>query len=61
MGRIIGKQGATIRLIQEQSGAHIDVPRDSGQPTRELALKGDAVQIQTAISLINQKIQSQIN
>jgi len=34
VGLIIGKQGSTIKMIQDQSGAHIQVPRepDAGNP-----------------------------
>jgi hypothetical protein len=60
VGRIIGKGGTSIRQIQDQSGAHVDVPRDVGQPTRSLSITGDAAQIQACIALINQKIQSRV-
>ena len=48
-------------MIQEQSGAHVDVPRDSGFPMRELTIKGSPQQIQACIALVAQKIQSQTN
>lgn len=58
MGRLIGKAGSSIKQIQDQSGAHVDVPRDVGSATRDLTIKGDPMQIQTCITLINQKISS---
>ncbi len=61
VGRIIGRQGTTIRMIQDQSGAHVDVPRESGAPYRQLEIKGTQAQIQTCIALIQQKIVSQTN
>jgi len=58
VGRIIGKAGATVKEIQDQSGAHVDIPRDVGQPMREITITGDPTQIAICNTLIQQKMAS---
>merc|ERR1711957_387547 len=56
VGKIIGKQGATIKEIQQSTGAHIDIPPDMGAPQRELRISGTQQQIYLCQSLIQQKL-----
>lgn len=56
IGRVIGKGGQSIKQIQEQSGAHVDIPKDTGVPNREITISGDATQISVCTNLINQKM-----
>lgn len=58
VGRIIGKGGVSIKAIQEQSGAHVDIPPDTKTPTRTLTITGDMQQITACTQLINQKLVS---
>lgn len=57
VGVIIGKSGETIRYLQLQSGAKIQVTRDLdadlNAPTREVELKGNPDQIAKAEQLIS--------
>ena len=58
VGVIIGKAGETIRYIQLQSGAKIQVTRDHeaepGAPTRPVELSGNPEQISKAEQLIKE-------
>jgi len=58
VGRIIGRGGATIREIQERSGAHMDINKETrpGSTQREIVLRGSPQQHQFCIQLVNQKI-----
>ena len=56
VGRIIGKGGTSIKAIQDQSGAHIDIPRDTGAPIREITITGDPSQVGICTTLIQQKM-----
>lgn len=58
VGRIIGKGGASIKAIQEQSGAHVDIPPDTHAPMRVITITGDGQQISACTTLINQKMAS---
>lgn len=57
VGVIIGKSGETIKYLQLQSGARIQVTRDMdadlNSPTRGVELTGSAEQIAKAEQLIN--------
>ena len=52
VGSLIGKKGVTIRMLQDESGAKIDVDSDGGIVT----VRGDEAQIQKAIDLIEARI-----
>ena len=58
VGRIIGKAGATIRQMQELSGAHVDVAKECkpGTDFREVTLTGNIQQMQYCEQLIQQKL-----
>lgn len=56
VGRVIGKGGASIKEIQQQSGAHVDIPGDTGSATRDLSITGDMQQIKICAALIQQKL-----
>lgn len=56
VGRIIGKGGSSIKQIQEQSGAHVDIPADTGAPYREITITGDPTAIGICTQLIQQKM-----
>ena len=58
VGRIIGKGGATIRELQEQSGAKIDIPTNVGAASRDVTLTGTTAQIGICSTLIQQKLVS---
>ena len=61
VGVIIGKGGETIKSLQLQSGAKIQVTRDmdadTNAPTRTVDLTGTPDQISRAEELINQVLQ----
>jgi len=48
VGRVIGRGGETIRRLQEESGARIQVERDSNR----VVIKGDADKVQRAKELV---------
>lgn len=56
-GLVIGKGGETIREINRQSGAHVELHRQQSANPRERVFKiqGNPDQIQTAIRLISEK------
>jgi len=56
VGRVIGKGGIAIKEIQQQSGAHVDIPPDTHTPTRAVSITGNAHEIQACQALIQQKI-----
>lgn len=58
VGRIIGKGGQTIRELQDQSGAHMDVAKapNPGTNRREIVLRNQPQQIAYCTYLINTKI-----
>jgi hypothetical protein len=58
VGRIIGKQGASIKEIQEQSGAKVDIPQDTRSPMREISITGTPSQISVCTTLIHAKMAS---
>ncbi|EDV27591.1 uncharacterized protein TRIADDRAFT_53440 [Trichoplax adhaerens] len=57
-GLVIGKGGETIRQIIQQSGAHVELNRNTPQesPTRIFVVRGGPQQIQHAQMIIKQKI-----
>eukprot|EP00038_Savillea_parva_P025554 m.48291 g.48291 ORF g.48291 m.48291 type:complete len:480 (+) comp6977_c0_seq1:856-2295(+) len=57
VGRIIGKQGATLRVLQSLSKTQIDVPAECepGTNVRHIQIKGDAKGIEYVSQLIQQK------
>lgn len=57
-GRIIGKGGASVKAIQAESGAHIDVPPSGGSKTRILTITGTPAQIQHCMSLVEARLRS---
>jgi far upstream element-binding protein len=60
-GVIIGRGGETIRMLQQQSGAHIELSR-APPPTpdqRIFIIKGTPPQIDAAKNLMNQKLDMQ--
>eukprot|EP01147_Barroeca_monosierra_P006403 gene6403-283_t len=58
VGRVIGRQGATIRQIQELSGAHMDIAKECrpGQNQREVTVSGTPAQVQLCEELIHKKV-----
>lgn len=58
VGRIIGKGGATIRELQDNSGAHMDVAKAPNMATnrRDIVVRGQPQQIAYCTYLINTKI-----
>lgn len=64
MGVIIGKGGDTIKYLQVQSGAKIQVTRDMdadpNSPTRSVEIQGTAEQIAKAEELIAEVL-AQVN
>jgi far upstream element-binding protein len=57
-GLVIGKGGETIREINRQSGAHVELDRHQSQSNsrdRVFKVQGNQDQIQTAIRLISEK------
>lgn len=57
-GIVIGKGGETIRSINNQSGAHVELDRNQQQNPYEkvFILRGTPEQIQQAQELISEKI-----
>jgi far upstream element-binding protein len=56
-GRIIGRQGATIRVIQELSGAHVDIERENDVTGRRLMrITGTREQIEACKVYLNMKM-----
>eukprot|EP00052_Salpingoeca_macrocollata_P008704 m.68731 g.68731 ORF g.68731 m.68731 type:complete len:475 (-) comp16725_c0_seq2:171-1595(-) len=60
VGRIIGKGGCTIRELQEQSGAHMDIAKECapGTDQREITIKGDQAQVALCQQLLTAKVPS---
>lgn len=60
-GFVVGKEGATLREIQRQSGAKISMSRRGeylpGTQSRSVTIQGPAAAVQAAQMLITQKIQ----
>ena len=58
VGRLIGKQGTTIRQIQDISGAHVDIAKEPerGTTTRVVTLKGTPSQLKIAEDILNAKV-----
>eukprot|EP01050_Picozoa_sp_SAG11_P006297 SAG11_NODE_483_length_9069_cov_31.093534_1_plen_391_part_00 len=60
VGLIIGKGGETIRMLQERSGANIQVTRDAdatpGDPNRNITLSGSREQVDEARRLMMETI-----
>jgi len=61
VGNVIGKGGATINSIKQQSGCNVSIAEASptAPDTRIATIKGSASGIQTAVILINQCMQAQ--
>merc|ERR1712194_51669 len=58
LGRIIGKQGATIKQLQEDSGAKVDVDKgERGDATQTVKLRGEQEAVDMARELINDIIE----
>lgn len=55
IGRLIGKQGATINEIRTLSGATIAIP-EKGSNSKQVIVKGSADEVQNAIDMIKQEI-----
>ena len=61
-GRIIGRDGDTIRDIQRISGAKVDVDRDDNHSVeRRITIKGTSKQISEAKGMIEEKVREQEN
>ena len=65
-GRIIGRQGDTIRDIQRVSGAKVDVERGDSlgginSMERKITIKGTSKQISEAKAMIEEKVQEEEN
>ena len=62
-GRIIGRQGDTIRDIQRISGAKVDVERGDSlglsNPERRITIKGTSKQISEAKEMIEEKVREE--
>ena len=58
VGKIIGKGGATIRQLQDLSGAHVDVAKQPlvGEATRRVTLTGSPEQVEKCNNLIQMKL-----
>lgn len=58
VGKIIGKGGATIRQLQDLSGAHVDVAKQplAGEATRRVTLTGSPEQVEKCNNLIQMKL-----
>ena len=57
VGRVIGKQGSTIKQLQQQSGARIHIAKDcpAGSNMRPITVSGPPASVEQAKSLILQK------
>merc|ERR1712032_818291 len=55
IGRLTGKQGATINEIRTLSGATIAIP-EKGSNSKQVIVKGSADEVQNAIDMIKQEI-----
>ena len=65
-GRIIGRQGDTIREIQRASGAKVDVERGDSHGgvnsmERKITIRGTSKQISEAKAIIEEKVQEEEN
>eukprot|EP00750_Incisomonas_marina_P000602 INCI10434.4.p1 GENE.INCI10434.4~~INCI10434.4.p1 ORF type:complete len:603 (-),score=116.48 INCI10434.4:722-2530(-) len=62
VGKVIGRGGETIRNLQDQSGAHIQIQRDTdaqpGATTREVSLSGSPDQVAHAKHLIMEIVEN---
>eukprot|EP00035_Acanthoeca_spectabilis_P024129 m.452459 g.452459 ORF g.452459 m.452459 type:complete len:494 (-) comp20331_c0_seq1:35-1516(-) len=60
VGMIIGKQGATFRMLQETTGCHVNIPKASapGAWYREITLTGTQSQVEHCRGLIMEKLES---
>ncbi|EGD75849.1 hypothetical protein, variant [Salpingoeca rosetta] len=58
VGRVIGRQGSTIRQIQELSGAHMDIAKECrpGEYQREVTVTGTPAQVEKCEELIRKKV-----
>lgn len=58
VGRVIGKNGQTIRHIQELSGAQIDLPKESrpGEDFRVLTITGTEAEVDYCSQILQIKI-----
>lgn len=53
VGKVIGPRGSTIRWLQDESGASIDVEREGG-PQTKITIKGDSTQVEAARKLLDE-------
>eukprot|EP00038_Savillea_parva_P019324 m.27197 g.27197 ORF g.27197 m.27197 type:complete len:529 (+) comp4383_c0_seq1:283-1869(+) len=60
VGMIIGRSGATFRMLQETTGAKVKIPKESapGVPYREITLTGNQNQVEHCRMLIVDKLAS---
>eukprot|EP00041_Stephanoeca_diplocostata_P041972 m.9727 g.9727 ORF g.9727 m.9727 type:complete len:576 (-) comp6988_c0_seq1:1424-3151(-) len=58
VGKLIGKQGATIRQLQDMSGAHVDIAKEAppGSNMRPVTLTGKIEQVKNVENLIQIKV-----
>ncbi len=58
VGRIIGREGATVRILQNLSGARLDIPQESepGSTVRKVAVIGTPCRILYCKAIIEAKI-----
>ena len=58
VGLVIGKQGATIKQLEQQSGARIQIAKEcpAGSNMRPITVSGPPASVEQAKSLILQKV-----
>jgi far upstream element-binding protein len=58
VGKVIGKGGSSIREMQDQSGAHVDVAKQTqlGQNHREVTISGGPAQVAYCNLLLQGKL-----
>ena len=58
VGLVIGKQGATIKQLEQQSGARIQIAKEcpAGSNMRPITVSGPPASVEQATSLILQKV-----
>lgn len=56
IGAVIGRGGETIKRIQYESGAHINVDKNDGMPQRRVEIRGNPDACKRAQSMIQQLV-----